>query len=100
MLDGEHRTVRENGDAKAGVVADAAQTQIPFAGRAPATDVGGRHWLSMRPVAACRALQKRTFVDFAKRAASGRFCPFAVPHPDRGHTRTNSLPLLGSTTYL
>ena len=56
--------------------------------------------LSMRPVAARRALQKRTFVDFAKRAASERVSPLVVAQPDGGHTRTNSLPLLGSTTYL
>src|SRR6266700_134290 len=32
MFDGEYRTVRQNGNAEAGMVADAAQTQIPFAG--------------------------------------------------------------------
>jgi hypothetical protein len=44
MLDGEQRAVRQNGNAETDVVADSVQAQIPFEGRAPATDVGGGHW--------------------------------------------------------
>ncbi len=43
MLDGEHRTIRQDGNAEAGVVAEAAQTQILFPGRAPAMNIGGSH---------------------------------------------------------